>query len=65
MTRLLTKGNSKLNSHKKDKKTICKKVGCQKKKVLDLLRKTKQIFLKILVVKIYLIQIKQVMKGLF
>ena len=40
MTRLLIKGNRKLNSHKKEKKTICKNVACQKKKVLDLLRKT-------------------------
>ncbi len=40
MTRLLTKGNRKLNAHKKEKKTICKKLPCQKKKVIELLRKT-------------------------
>ena len=40
MTRLLLKGNRKLHSHKKEKKTICKKVPCQKKHTLKLLRET-------------------------
>ena len=38
MTKLLTKGNRKLN--KKTKKKICKNVPCQKKELLDILRKT-------------------------
>ena len=37
MTKLLTKGNRKLN---KTKKKICKNVPCQKKELLDILRKT-------------------------
>jgi hypothetical protein len=40
MTRLLLKGNRKLHSHKKEKKTICKTVPCQKKHTLKLLRET-------------------------
>jgi hypothetical protein len=38
MTCLLPRGNKKLN--KKTKKKICKNVPCQKKKLLDILRKT-------------------------
>ena len=40
MPRLLTKGNRNLYTHKKEKKTICKNVPCQKKHTLKLLRET-------------------------
>lgn len=40
MPSLLLKGNRKLNSHRKEKKTICKNLPCQKKKVIKLLRET-------------------------